>query len=1038
MLPPAPSWIGTGAALFSSKPPACQGCVLHHSGTGFAPPAGPPSSPLAFLGEALGREEAFKGEPFIGAAGQLFNRALRALHMERSEQHVLNVVNCQPPGNELDGAHYGPQAIAHCNQAHVQPALSRWLASQTPSTSGQLPVLVTLGGVPLRTTLGLTHGSAHSGGGGGRVQDFHGTVHLHSSGKFWVVPTYHPAHIVRGAFNLLSVLKYDLAVANEVMRGEYTPDPIEAILDPPIEWFSQWADNYLAAAAQDPDIWLAVDIETPDKAKKLDEGELTTKDRDFHILRVNLSCNRSEGLTVPFSGAYITILRRILASLAPKIFWNWRYDVPRLIASETPISGPIYDAMEMWHKLNSDLPRGLGFVAPFYSHYGAWKHLAGSEPVLYAAIDGPQTLRCAYGIAAELSQSGMWEVPFLRHVHMLDNYVLQEMEAVGLPINKDELLKLKVVLQAKREEMDTRLQGIFPDELKPRVPKAGLSKHPRLEDGTPEPAIEEKHEKRVVRYCHTCGEGEVPVKHRCKNEDGKVAKDLTARVEMQELLVSRFYRKEEFSPGSWQQVLAYILHQKHKPGKNKKTKKPTTDKQTIERLARTTRDPFYRTLLERRACSKVESTYVDGSLNRLAGDPRSIADGRLHPTTTHKPSTQRLSMMAPNLQNVIARGEHGSYAVLYRRTIEAGCDCDLIEADFSGIEAVNTGWFMGDPDYIRWARRGIHALVTAHLLAQKGRILHSDIPSLDWPEEEITKVLKALKKKYDQEYNQCKRCVHGKNYGLTVRGMVLQFPDEFPTTRAAQEIEEIYYRVAPGLPRWQNQVRELASRQNYLGGPGAHPYGYKHWFFNVLSYKAVPAGAHTSDYPIVQMGGRNFFVMQGDDAKRCVAFFPQSTAAGTIKECMLRLFADKDSPSYLGDVYYGKTPLRAPIHDSLLLEVPKAQRDRVVEILVREMTRPIAELPCPVEWNLGSHLSIGVEVKAGRNWAAYNDDAGADGQRIINLEGMKGVELTSAVAGLAGGHGSLAADAIVPLDEYDEDLDADDLQDLKERREATA
>lgn len=1332
--------------MFTSKPPACQNCALHHLGTGFAPPSGPPTSPLAFMGEALGREEAYKSEPFIGAAGSLLNRALRMAGIERTTSYILNSVqcfpgdtlvesrgvekafkryysgevvtiltrtgkltgtpkhpaltgqgwmslgkiqkgdylvrgsfgenvppplpsnphvedvpssfkelfralrnlgvrervvgremdfhgdggeaevevvctdrllrnryfapslehrlqllleeaaeakrllhrhdtpqdpsanghrvplgasyssvggsgqsqpagsghsaksvslsltrsshsnssrnelplqpsladvaalrqglqsgptlveldevvevqrswfashvynlqtesgeylangfvvhNCQPPMNELDGAPYGDQALQHCKRAHVEPALERWLAAQTGQelrttqriaggySTGQEdegtpiggtpythvlqraaePVLVTLGGTPLRSTLNLQRGSAHTGGGGGRVQDFHGTVHRSPCDRFWIVPSYHPSHIQRGAFNLLSVLRFDLQVAQEVSQGQYYPEPISTILDPPVEWFSQWADNYLEAALRDPSIWLAVDIETPDKAKKLDEGELTSKDRDFHILRVNLSCHRDEGLTIPFSGPYITILQRILNSRAPKIFWNWRYDVPRLVYAKIRIQGAIYDAMEMWHKLQSDLPRGLGFVAPFYSHYGAWKHLAGSEPVQYAALDGPQTLRCAHGIARDLQDEGMWQVAFFRHVYMLDQLVLQDMEAVGLYVDEADLHELDAELEADQAKEDATLNSIFPRELCPRTPKQGLSKHPKLEDGSLEPDIEEKRERRMIRGCNTCGEEEIPAKHRCKNpETGKPLKVIVApTVVMEEREVSRFYRIEPFSPGSPQQILQYIYARGHKPGKHKKTKKPTTDKQTIEKLARSTKDPFYRTLLRRRGIAKVKSTYVVGSLNRLKSDPRSIEDGRLHAHTTHKPSTQRLSMMNPNLTNVIARGEHGSHAVRFRKCVKVKDKVKdkLVEVDFSGIEALLSGYFMGDPDYIWWARKGIHALVAANLLAQKKIIPWSDVPNRTWAEEDISAALKHIKKHHDGPYNQCKRCVHGKNYGLTTRGMHLQFPDEFPTIRAAQEIEDIYYKVAPKLQGWQTQVRELAARQGYLGGPGAHPFGYKHWFFNVLSYRAVPAGAHNSDLPIVKMGNRNFFVAYGDDSKRCVAFYPQSTAAGIIKEAMLRLFAYPDSPSYIGDAFYGRTPLRAPIHDSLLLEVPISKMDHVIEKLVLEMTRPIPELPCPVEWNLGSHLSIGVEVKVGTNWAAYAEDTELHREKgIVNLLGMRGVDAPTGVAQPVP-PSSLASDVIVPFDEHDEDADEDELETLRVVRES--
>ena len=86
---------------------------------------------------------------------------------------------------------------------------------------------------------------------------------------------------------------------------------------------------------------------------------------------------------------------------------------------------------------------------------------------------------------------------------------------------------------------------------------------------------------------------------------------------------------------------------------------------------------------------------------------------------------------------------------------------------------------------------------------------------------------------------------------------------------------------------------------------------------------------------------------------------------------MLRLFGDPQSPSYIGDVYYGKTPLRAPIHDSLLLEIPLTVWDRVVEIVCMEMQRPVLAQPLPGSWHRpGEYVSIGVAAKAGLNWGA--------------------------------------------------------------------
>jgi hypothetical protein len=86
-----------------------------------------------------------------------------------------------------------------------------------------------------------------------------------------------------------------------------------------------------------------------------------------------------------------------------------------------------------------------------------------------------------------------------------------------------------------------------------------------------------------------------------------------------------------------------------------------------------------------------------------------------------------------------------------------------------------------------------------------------------------------------------------------------------------------------------------------------------------------------------------------------------------LAEVELRLF-DPDSPSYIGDAYFGRTPLRAPIHDSLLLEVPFRQWDRVYEKVCLEMQRPIVEQPNDPAWGLGPSLQIGIAAKAGADW----------------------------------------------------------------------
>ncbi|MEX6505594.1 uracil-DNA glycosylase family protein [Jiella sp. M17.18] len=60
---------------------------------------GPQSAELMFVGEAPGRDEDIAGVPFVGRSGQLLNRMLEAIGLEREAVRVTNTVPWRPPGN---------------------------------------------------------------------------------------------------------------------------------------------------------------------------------------------------------------------------------------------------------------------------------------------------------------------------------------------------------------------------------------------------------------------------------------------------------------------------------------------------------------------------------------------------------------------------------------------------------------------------------------------------------------------------------------------------------------------------------------------------------------------------------------------------------------------------------------------------------------------------------------------------------------------------------------------------------------------------
>jgi DNA polymerase len=52
-----------------------------------------------FIGEAPGRDEDLKGEPFVGRAGQLLTKILAAIDLRREDVYITNILKCRPPNN---------------------------------------------------------------------------------------------------------------------------------------------------------------------------------------------------------------------------------------------------------------------------------------------------------------------------------------------------------------------------------------------------------------------------------------------------------------------------------------------------------------------------------------------------------------------------------------------------------------------------------------------------------------------------------------------------------------------------------------------------------------------------------------------------------------------------------------------------------------------------------------------------------------------------------------------------------------------------
>ena len=80
---------------------ACTACGLHRGIRNKVPGQGNPHAKLMIIGEGPGSEEDKQGLAFVGPAGLLLTKMLRAIHIERDDVYIANVVKCRPPGNRI-------------------------------------------------------------------------------------------------------------------------------------------------------------------------------------------------------------------------------------------------------------------------------------------------------------------------------------------------------------------------------------------------------------------------------------------------------------------------------------------------------------------------------------------------------------------------------------------------------------------------------------------------------------------------------------------------------------------------------------------------------------------------------------------------------------------------------------------------------------------------------------------------------------------------------------------------------------------------
>lgn len=151
-----------------------EGCGLRATAKQLVFSDGNPKARLMLVGEAPGREEDLEGLPFVGPSGQLLNRMLAAIGLDRTKVYIANIIPWRPPGNRDPSTHETQICL---------PFIQRQVELVDPD------VMVCLGKPSSIALLGVTDG----------IRKTRGRWMTYNTGtrEIRAMPMFHPAYLLR-------------------------------------------------------------------------------------------------------------------------------------------------------------------------------------------------------------------------------------------------------------------------------------------------------------------------------------------------------------------------------------------------------------------------------------------------------------------------------------------------------------------------------------------------------------------------------------------------------------------------------------------------------------------------------------------------------------------------------------------------------------------------------------------------------------------------------------------------------------------------
>lgn len=433
---------------------------------------GQPGSRIMLVGECFTEAEEYKGEAFLGMAGENLNRMLHEVGIMRSECYTTNLCNAHPPGSSISA--WIAEKKKDITLNHIlwkgkyvtRQIIDGYERLLREIELVQPNIIITCGNAPLWALTGAWG-----------VMKWHGSQ-LNIDGdpaRAKVIPTYHPIQI-QWAYDLRAIMVNDLRrAAREATTKTYTNLPTWNFLIRPSYQLADVTLRSLLAQLNLGPLWITFDLET----------------RAGHIACAGFSWTPTDAICIPFmcvenqvgywepeeEAALVYLIYKVLTH--PNVLvrgQNLLYDAQYTYRHWHFVPRVAQDTMISHHTMWAGLPKRLDFQASMYcDHYVYWKNdgktwtadVGEDQLWSYNCVDCVRTDEVGIKELAAIRQMGLEEVDRFQQAFFWP--VLKAMQ-IGVRIDKKERNLFAMELQEEIERREEFFKNVLGHPLNPASP----------------------------------------------------------------------------------------------------------------------------------------------------------------------------------------------------------------------------------------------------------------------------------------------------------------------------------------------------------------------------------------------------------------------------------------------------------------------------------------------------------------------------------------------------------------------------------------